>query len=320
MARRFARDNRGRFAPKGAGATARGGRLKTASGKKRATQTMQAGGAKPSGAIKGRVKRDPGAAGKIGQGKTRASKPAPSAATIAQVGRERRATRNLNAAMKREGEGPNSKASRSASVAKRARAIYAGKVDPKAKTGARLTKTTDSEALRKRMKKMKDNNAAKPASKPKSAQDLVNASVRKVQNQKLRNLNAQIKEAGPNAAGLRLQKLQLQSNMSSTRPRTTAKQAAKSAKQDESIRGRIAEMRRQSGRVQRAEANRQRTADVRTGAAAGSKASFARRPSAKTTRSNLRAERALAFYSNPAKALREVNKKKPGFRLPRGMR
>jgi hypothetical protein len=95
-----------------------------------------------------------------------ASKPAPSAATIAQVGRERRATRNLNAAMKREGEGPNSKASRSASVAKRARAIYAGKVDPKAKTGARLTKTTDSEALRKRMKKMKDNNAAKPAAKP----------------------------------------------------------------------------------------------------------------------------------------------------------
>jgi hypothetical protein len=163
MARKYRRDNRGRFAGGGGGATARGGRLKTASGKKRATQTMQAGGAKASGAIKGRVKRDPGAAGKIGQGKTRASKTAPSAATIAQVGRERRATRNLNAAMKREGEGPNSKASRSASVAKRARAIYAGKVDPKAKTRARLTKTTDSEALRKRVKKIKDNTTAKPA-------------------------------------------------------------------------------------------------------------------------------------------------------------
>jgi len=50
MARRFARDNRGRFAPKGAGATARGGRLKTASGKKRATQTMQASAA-PKGTI-----------------------------------------------------------------------------------------------------------------------------------------------------------------------------------------------------------------------------------------------------------------------------
>jgi hypothetical protein len=40
MARKYARDNRGRFAPKGAGATARGGRLKTASGKKRETQKI----------------------------------------------------------------------------------------------------------------------------------------------------------------------------------------------------------------------------------------------------------------------------------------
>lgn len=45
MARKYARDNRGRFASKGGGgATARGGRLKTASGNKRATQTMQVKG------------------------------------------------------------------------------------------------------------------------------------------------------------------------------------------------------------------------------------------------------------------------------------
>jgi hypothetical protein len=157
MARRYSRDNRGRFAGGGGGATARGGRLKTAAGNKRKTQTMQAGGAKAAGTIKGKVKRDPGAAGKAGQGKSRASKPAPSAATIAQVGRERRATRNLNAAMKREGEGPNSKASRSASVAKRARAIYAGKVDAKQKTAARLTRTANAETLRKRIKKIKNN-------------------------------------------------------------------------------------------------------------------------------------------------------------------
>jgi len=50
MARKYARDNKGRFAPKGAGATARGGRLKTASGNKRATQTMQASAA-PKGTI-----------------------------------------------------------------------------------------------------------------------------------------------------------------------------------------------------------------------------------------------------------------------------
>jgi hypothetical protein len=68
MARRYPRDNRGRFAG-GGGATARGGRLKTAAGNKRKTQTMQAGGAKAAGTIKGRVKRDPGAAGKAGKGK-----------------------------------------------------------------------------------------------------------------------------------------------------------------------------------------------------------------------------------------------------------
>ena len=50
MARKYARDNRGRFAGRGAGATARGGRLKTAAGNKRATQTMQSG-AKPKGII-----------------------------------------------------------------------------------------------------------------------------------------------------------------------------------------------------------------------------------------------------------------------------
>lgn len=38
MARRYTRDNRGRFASKGTGATARGGRLKTAGGNKRETQ------------------------------------------------------------------------------------------------------------------------------------------------------------------------------------------------------------------------------------------------------------------------------------------
>ena len=75
MARRYSRDNRGRFASGGSssggggkvGATARGGRLKAASGNKRATQTTKAAAAKPSGAIAGKVKRNPAAAGKIGQ-------------------------------------------------------------------------------------------------------------------------------------------------------------------------------------------------------------------------------------------------------------
>lgn len=50
-ARKYVRDNRGRFST--TGATARGGRLKTAGGKKRATQTVKAKtGGKPAGALK----------------------------------------------------------------------------------------------------------------------------------------------------------------------------------------------------------------------------------------------------------------------------
>ena len=77
MARRYSRDNRGRFASGGSsgggggkvGATARGGRLRTAAGNKRATQTTKAAAAKPSGTVAGKVKRNPAAAGKIGKAK-----------------------------------------------------------------------------------------------------------------------------------------------------------------------------------------------------------------------------------------------------------
>lgn len=74
MARRYSRDNRGRFASGGTGATARGGRLRTAAGNKRATQTTKAAAAKPSGSIAGKVKRNPAAAGKIGAAKPAKSK------------------------------------------------------------------------------------------------------------------------------------------------------------------------------------------------------------------------------------------------------
>jgi hypothetical protein len=52
MARKYSRDNRGRFASAGAGATARGGRLKTASGGKRATQTRQMTAAPRAGTVR----------------------------------------------------------------------------------------------------------------------------------------------------------------------------------------------------------------------------------------------------------------------------
>jgi hypothetical protein len=61
MARRYTRDNRGRFASTGTGATARGGRLKTEAGNKRATQTIQAGSR----------------AGVIGKARSASARPAP---------------------------------------------------------------------------------------------------------------------------------------------------------------------------------------------------------------------------------------------------
>jgi len=69
MARRYVRDNRGRFAT--VGATARGGRLRTASGGKRATQTGRIKGAVPSGTIRsGRRNAKPAAAAAPASGKS----------------------------------------------------------------------------------------------------------------------------------------------------------------------------------------------------------------------------------------------------------
>jgi hypothetical protein len=51
MARRYSRDNRGRFASAGTGATARGGRLKTASGGRRATRTSRMAAATRTGTV-----------------------------------------------------------------------------------------------------------------------------------------------------------------------------------------------------------------------------------------------------------------------------
>ena len=57
--RRYVRDNRGRFAA--VGATARGGRLRTAAGNKRATQTAKLSGDKASGTISKPKGLEPGA-------------------------------------------------------------------------------------------------------------------------------------------------------------------------------------------------------------------------------------------------------------------
>lgn len=243
--RRYVRDAKGRFASKGAGATARGGRLKTASGKKRATQTMKVSGAKAAGTISkpkglkpGTIKAKPQvssarqaaskkpiaktskapvnkakteykaaradarmrnadlrgadvnerrmantAAAKVKNMQRRRSASVPKASadsprsrqTAKQIARRKRAAANERQAYDRWDKGmATDKDSRKASVAKRARAIYEGKIDPKVKTRARLTQTRNPDVLRDRIKrgeKLTAAKAKKAASKRRAAKN-----------------------------------------------------------------------------------------------------------------------------------------------------
>lgn len=140
MARRYVRDNRGRFAVTGAGATARGGRLRTAAGNKRETQTMQSTAA-PKGTI---------------------NKP-----------------KGLRASAVKPKSTPAPKGSLAATKIEQAK-------------GRSSVLTQQKTAL----------------------------------NKQLKQVNSQIKEAGPNAGGLRLQKLQIQDRLQSTRRSLSASQLA----------------------------------------------------------------------------------------------
>ena len=479
---RLTRDNAGKITSVGgSGATARGGRLKTAAGNNRAMQTAKVSGSRPAGTMKGKIKRDPGAAGKIGQGKATAKPTTQKERWAARAkmlnnaadkndakakklhdandttgntafntqpgkipGRARmnaatersfqmnekarqqrsRAENLTNMATTNKGDAAKRRAARAEQVKASYGGIKKGTiVEPIMGLGGAATviranaksvtmKMSDGSIMKEpyyalklksptlgsskvvdnaKVNRMADrlgaksrapksnspvknantvavrakavaflkgkggtfpnsstaiaamaanirnrprfstgstkpaapkptNAAPKATAKPKTGQEIMKAEVRKVQNKKLRDINAEIKAAGPNAINLRVEKLALQNNMLATQSRQTAKQVAKSEKQTQVVRGRIAEMRRDRERIGRAAANRTRNADARNSAAPMSKASFAPRPSKKTIRSQNQADKALDFYANPTKALRTVSKRKPGFRLPRNMR
>jgi hypothetical protein len=285
---------------------------------------MQAGGAKASGAIKGKVKRNPDAAGKVGKAKT-----------VAKPANKQRKTRQQKAEQTARIQATATKASTNPAVSKsralrnEQRAIRARKLNAIYKSppivemsrgqkdrmirvrrefGVKSTAQSPNFGSKTAAAKPAAPRAARP---PKTGQQIVNANIRKVQNQKLRTLNAKIKEAGPNAAGLRLQKLQVQSNMTSTRPKRTPKQEAKEKASVAAAKARVATMRR----VNRANANYAKTQERRSYTGKNRAASVG------TSR------RATDFYSNPAKFLRSAKSKKntllssgKGFRLPRNMR
>ncbi len=377
--RKYVRDNRGRFSS--TGATARGGRLKTASGKKRAAQTVKAKtGGKPAGAIKGKIKRDPGAAKPTAANSARATGKPAARTSKAPTNTISRSPRQLNkdekiardvmtdkrlksdrqriTEMQRRGVKPNvdviglvakvrskqgggttgkikpaaakpaaarradraeanipmkgrrgkqldasiSKAAKQVKAAETARLMKpkaqrkserAAKAEAKRQVAAAKPKRVRSaESLRvsraKRIAKERSislnpaGNTQKGAgrmaanakrtqdralafykgkAKPKDGTDITREIGRAKANKRIKNLNQQIKEAGTNAAGLRLEKLKVQTRMPNKprqRVQPTAKQSAKEASRNDAIRKRSAELRAQSGRLQRNQANIQR--------------------------------------------------------------
>jgi hypothetical protein len=280
MARRYVRDAKGRFAGKGfSGQTGgRGARLKSGKGNIR-----EVGGQKRgerhilrSAETKAASKKSFDASvqsGNITLPKKLGGQGMPRGSFMAQAASRKKAqaVAERDSALRKSGLPKSGGAMRVKGGIKR---------DPNA--GQKLAATAKPAAAKRRK------------AEPKDGTDITREIGRKKGNERIKNLNQQIKEAGTNAAGLRLEKLSIQTRMPNKprqRVQPTAKQSAKEASRNDAIRKRSAELRAQSGRVNRAYANQARTADTRN--KPGS--SMIRRPSRKTTRGAIRAEQALSF-------------------------
>jgi hypothetical protein len=242
MARRYVRDNRGRFAS--VGATARGGRLRTASGNKRQTQTMQASAAPRAGAIRGKVKRDPAAASRVGQSGAAKPKAKTNAAGLTRAEFEAAAQKAWGAAPKKATKKRSQSADqqldrlveRSGNLARSRTGLTkseAMKASDLGKATGRNVQVSQNErggytikvAAAAAAKPPKGSQAATKIEQAKGRTAVLTQS-KNALNQQLKSLNAQIKAAGPSAGGLRLQKLQIQDRLAQVRRDITASKAA----------------------------------------------------------------------------------------------
>lgn len=343
MARRYSRDNRGRFASGGSssggggkvGATARGGRLRTAAGNKRATQTTKAAAAKPSGSIAGKVKRNPAAAGKIGKAKAAAKPPAGSQAANkielakgrASVMQQQKAIQNkrlkeINAKIKEAG--PNAGGLRLQKLQIQSRLQEARSSLAQAQAASRPDRAASNIPMRGARGRALNAEISRNVNAQKAASRAASKAIgRQVKSDQSRAKKLREVHLGPLAAGYAQRSgrkvADVKAAISGMAPSGQVKLFRQYVRENRGTSLASAKPSRQSARVGRARANVTRNADVRNGAASMSKASMARRPSQRTMRSQLRADSALAFYANPTKALRGVPKKS-GFRLPRNMR
>lgn len=185
---RLTRDNAGRITSVGGdGATARGGRLRTASGNKRATVTARGvKRASPSGAIR---KSD-----------------------VVTARTQNSISRNIEKRNKSGLNPPTAARENQASRVARAERRIAGQKRATAKPAAAAKPAAGSLAAT-RIEQSKGR--ASVLSQQKSAL-----------NKQLKQISTQIKEAGPSAGGLRLQKLQIQDRLNQTRRDLSAAQSA----------------------------------------------------------------------------------------------
>lgn len=215
---RLTRDNAGRITSVGGqGATARGGRLRTAAGNRRAVQTARIGG-KRAGVVGKPKGLKPGAV-KMAKGGARQSRDYTSLAAVAA--RRERVTRGwerLRGSVLQKRKTVMIRSAQSSIYEGQRRLSQTGRLTLDiVKQGTPKGKRTADIVL----SNFPRGSARKPAKKraPKTGRDIQLEQVRKVQNQKLRDLNRRIKEGGPLARELRLEKLKLQDAMQATRPR-----------------------------------------------------------------------------------------------------
>ena len=266
MARRYSRDNRGRFAGGGGGATARGGRLKTAAGNKRKTQNISVlSGDRMSAVPKGTV------------GKTRKER------QIQAIDRPLKSRPAFNAA----------KSQQKANIAARAA------VKPVATKGARLGGTRRTAA----------------AAAPKNT-----TPNRTGQSKTLNRFNSRPERTrGAYVGGRYVDKAKLTGRQALDFRRSDdqafARIATKAARQRAAAPVKAAARQTVAQRATRAVGNQKRVV-------ASIQAKGGRRPtpSRKQRRSLMTSEAAKRFYATKAVDYLKVDVKKPGFRLPRGMR
>ena len=347
MARRYSRDNRGRFAGGGSssggggkvGATARGGRLRTAAGNKRKTQTTKAAAAKPSGTVAGKVKRNPAAAGKIGQSKAAAKPPRFSAEDAAtrrsRAGQLKAMPKDLRRAdriarlaqrevmAKNGGVGGNVVGRGKSGTQSKINSIREGLMRAKGdKTGSiRSQVVKEAKALRARMQ----TTAAGPRTGAQSgvkrrttraAAPRNTTANRTGQSKTLNKFNS--RPVGTMVAGkginLTPSTKRVPLNIAQkASDQAFARTATKAARTRALIPAKTQQKQTTAQRATRAATNQSRVTQAVL-------AKSSRRPTRKQRRSILTAESAKRFYATKAVDYLKVNVKKPGFRLPRGMR